>query len=91
MSNIELESALKEYRQLQRMQEEVAAELEAIKCRVRDAMMNMGVDTLAAGEYKVSDKTITSTRLDTTALKAALPEVATAFTRAITSRRFCVV
>lgn len=47
-------------------------------------------EELRAGEYKVTWKAVTSSRLDTAALKKALPDVASAFTRQTTTRRFCV-
>ena len=47
-------------------------------------------EELRAGEYKVTWKAVTSSRLDTTALKKALPDVASRFMKSITSRRFCV-
>lgn len=48
------------------------------------------VRELRAGEYKITWKAVTASRLDSKALKAALPEVAERFTRATTTRRFCV-
>lgn len=47
-------------------------------------------DELTAGEYKVTWKTVTSTRLDTTALKKALPDLVERFNKTTTARRFCV-
>ena len=47
-------------------------------------------ETVQAGEYRVSWKSITSARIDTTALKKALPDVAARFTNQITTRRFVV-
>lgn len=47
-------------------------------------------EELRAGEYKVTWKPVESVRIDTTALKKALPDVAAAFTRKTTTRRFCV-
>ena len=47
-------------------------------------------ETLFAGAFKVSWKTFTSSRLDSTALKKALPEIAAQFTKQTTARRFSV-
>ena len=47
-------------------------------------------ELLTAGAYKVSWKTFTSSRVDTTALKKALPEVAAAYTKTTTGRRFSI-
>ena len=47
-------------------------------------------EELRAGEYKITWKPVTSTRVDTGALKAAAPELVERFTKATTTRRFCV-
>ena len=47
-------------------------------------------ESVQAGEYKITWKAVTASRIDTTALKKALPEVAERFTKTTTARRFCV-
>ena len=47
-------------------------------------------ESIKAGEYKITWKAVTSSRIDTTALRKALPDVAERFTRETTTRRFCV-
>ena len=47
-------------------------------------------EELRAGEYKITWKAVTASRLDSKALKAALPEVVERFTKTTTTRRFCV-
>ena len=46
---------------------------------------------MTAGVFKVTWKAITSARLDTAALKKALPDVVERFTKTTTTRRFQVV
>ncbi len=88
MSKNEIERKLKELRELQALIEEAEQEAETIK---DDIKAYMGDDEeLRAGEYKVTWKNVTSARLDTAALKKALPEVAERFTKETTTRRFCV-
>lgn len=88
MSISEIESKVRELRQLQILIEEAQAEAETIKDALKAHMGDS--EELHAGEYKVTWKTVTSSRLDTTALRKAIPEVAAAFTRITTTRRFCV-
>lgn len=88
MSNTELTSKIKELRELQALIEEAQAEAEAIKDTLKAYMGDR--EEVRAGEYKVTWKTVTSSRLDSKALKAALPEVAARFTTQTTSRRFVV-
>ena len=47
-------------------------------------------EELRAGEYRITWKAVKAARIDTTALKKALPDVAQAFTRETVTRRFCV-
>lgn len=88
MSMNEMESKIRELRQLQNLIEEAQVEAEAIKDSIKAQMGD--AEELRAGEYKVTWKAVTASRLDTAALKKALPEVAERFTKTTTSRRFCV-
>lgn len=88
MSTNELEMKIRELRQLQQLIEEAQAEAEGIKDAIK---AHMGAsEELRAGEYKVTWKPVTSSRLDAAALRAALPEVAARFTRTSMTRRFTV-
>ena len=89
MSIKEMEIKCRELRQLQALIEEAQAEAEAIKDSIKAAMGDS--EAIQAGEYKVTWKPVTSTRLDTAALKKALPDVAELFTKETTVRRFSVV
>ena len=88
MSIHEIEAKARELRQLQQLIEEATAEAEAIKDQIKAHMGE--AEELRAGEYKITWKSVTSTRLDAAALRKALPEVAERFTRTTTTRRFCV-
>ena len=88
MSMNEMESKIRELRQLQNLIEEAQAEAEAIKDSIKAQMGD--AEELRAGEYKVTWKAVTASRLDTAALRKAMPDVASAFTRETTTRRFCV-
>lgn len=88
MGTHELESKVKELRQLQALIEEATAEAEAIKDTIKAAMGD--TEELRAGEYKITWKAVNASRIDTTALRKALPDVAERFTRITTTRRFCV-
>lgn len=89
MSTQEVESKIRELRQLQQLIEEAQQEAESIKNTLKAHMGER--EELRAGEYKITWRPVTSARIDTTALKAALPDVAAAFTRETVTRRFCVV
>ena len=88
MSNPNMESKVKELMELRRMKEEIEAEITAAEDEIKGVMGEE--DTLLAGAFKVSWKTFTSSRLDSTALKKALPEIAARFTKQTTARRFSI-
>lgn len=90
MSINEMDSKVKELRELRRMAEELAAEIDSIQDTIKAHMDAEGVDTITGTDWKVTYKAVTSSRLDTAALKKALPDVAERFSKTSTSRRFCV-
>lgn len=86
MRNTELTSKIRELRELEALIAE--AQAEAIKDTLKAHMGDR--EELRAGEYRITWKAVTSSRLDSKALKAALPDVAQAFTKQTTTRRFVV-
>ena len=88
MSINEMEAKARELRQLQSLIEEAQAEAEALKDAIKAAMGDS--ESIQAGEYKITWKDVTSSRIDTAALKKALPDVAERFTKETTVRRFTV-
>ena len=88
MSTHELEMKCRELRQLQALIDEAQAEAETIKDTIKAAMGDS--EALQAGEYKITWKPVTTTRIDAAALRKALPDVAAAFSKETTVRRFSV-
>lgn len=88
MGTIELDAKVKELRELRRMAEEIAAEIDGLTDTIKAEMTARGVDELSGTDWKASFKAVTSSRLDTAALKKALPDVAAAFTKQSSTRRF---
>lgn len=90
MSSVEIGRKVQELRELQRMAEELAAEMEAIRDSIKAHMDAQAVYELAGTDYKVTWKEVTTARLDGKALKAAMPEIVQRFTKTTTARRFVV-
>lgn len=88
MSTIELNSKVKELRELRRMADELQQEIDGLTDQIKAVMTERDTDTLTGDDYKITWKAVTSSRLDTAALKKALPQVAEQFTKTSTSRRF---
>lgn len=83
-----MNAKVKELRELRRMAEELQAEIDALQDAIKAEMDARSLDALAGTDWRITWKPVTSSRLDTTALKEALPEVAQRFTRTTTARRF---
>ena len=88
MSEQDIIRKVKLLREMQRMAEDAQAEAEALKDEIKAYMG--GSEELRAGEYKITWKSVESSRVDTKALTKAMPDVAAAFTRKSTIRRFVV-
>ena len=88
MSNPTLESTIHEILDLKRMREELDATITSLEDSIKAVMGDEEI--LTAGAYKVRWKTFTSSRVDTTALKKAMPDVAAQFTKQTTARRFSI-
>lgn len=83
-----INAIMAELAQYIRMQEEAAAMVESLKDQLKAQMQAAGVDTLAGDEHKATYKAVTSSRVDTSALKRDLPEIAAKYTKTTTARRF---
>ena len=88
MSISEMEVKARELRQFQALIEEAQAEAEAIKDAIKAAMGDS--ESVQAGEYRITWKAVTSSRIDTSALRKALPDVAERFTKETVTRRFVI-
>lgn len=83
-----IEKKIRELREMMALIEEAQAEAETLRDEIKAFMGSQ--EELRAGEYRVTWKPITSARLDTTALRAAAPELVERFTKTTTTRRFHV-
>lgn len=83
-----MNAKVKELRELRRMADELAGEIEAIQDEIKAHMTESNTDTLTGIDWKVTWKAVTSRRLDSTVLKKALPDVAERFMKESVSKRF---
>ena len=88
MSISELDMKVKELRELKRMADELAGEIEALQDGIKAHMTEQDTDTLTGTDWKITWKAVTSNRMYTTALKKELPDIAARYTKASVSRRF---
>lgn len=90
MSMNDLLNLVEQYKEAQQLIEAAQNEMEALKEQIKAEMAARGETHINVGTHKVSCTTVTSSRLDSKALKAANPELAAQYTKTITSTRFCV-
>ena len=82
------DAIMQELAQYTRMAEEIAATVDSLKDILKKHMVENGLDVLTGSEHKATYKTVTSSRIDTSALKKALPEVAERYTKTSETKRF---
>lgn len=83
-----MEDKIRELQELKRMREELEAEITSLEDAIKSDMGER--EELTAGAYKVTWKPVKSRRIDTAAMKKALPEVCERFMKETVVRRFCV-
>ncbi len=83
------ESMCSEYRENKRLIEELQALNEDLKAGILAIMGDR--ETVTEGAAKASNKTVTSSRLDSSALKAQAPDIFAQFSKSTTYKRFTVV
>lgn len=89
MSNPTMESKVKELLELKRMKEELEAEITSLEDAIKTVMGDE--ETLLAGAFKVSWKSFSSTRFDSVRFKKEHAELAAAYTKTTTARRFSII
>lgn len=85
---MDINETMKELAEYIRLGEEVAANIEALKDALKAYMTETGVELLTGSEHKATYKAVTSSRIDTAALKRDHPDIATAYTKKTETKRF---
>ena len=88
MSIQEIDVKVKELRELQAMVEEATAQIEAIKDSIKLKMVDEGTEVLQGDGWKATWHTVTTSRLDSKALKAAFPELVAQYSKVTSTTRF---
>ncbi len=88
MSNPAMEATIHELLELKRMREELDGEIIALEDAIKAVMGSE--ETLIAGAYKVSWTPFTTSHFDSTAFRKDHADLAAAYTKTATVRRFTV-
>lgn len=88
---MDINAIMAELAQYTRLQEDVAAMVEALKDQLKQYMDENQLETLTGNEHKATYKTVTSSRIDTAALKRNAPDIAELYTKTTATKRFTFV
>lgn len=88
MSTKEITKTAAELMELRRMREELDAEIATLEDAIKKEMGDR--EQLIAGAFKVTWKPMTSSRFDSARFKKDHAELAAAYTKTTTARRFCI-
>ena len=91
MSMNELNARVKRLKDLKTKEAEIAEQIATIEEEIKAEMTERGVEELSVGGYRIRWQKVFSNRLDTTALKTAVPDIVALFTKPTETRRFTVV
>lgn len=81
---------IKAYKQYQRIIDEAAEQLNAIKSDIINTMTSAGVDNIIIDEYKIKYIEVLSDRLNTKALKEEAPAIYEQYKTTTKSHRFII-
>lgn len=90
MSINEMTAKVRTLKELETLIAEAQAEAEAIKDEIKAEMTTQNTEELSVDVYKVRWTTVKSERLDATAFKKALPDLAKQFTKTTSTKRFVI-
>ena len=85
-----IENRVKKLQEIEAQQKELETAAEAIRAELKADMEEKGLDELKTKNFILRWKEIISNRLDSKALKAALPDVYGQFCKTSASRRFTI-
>lgn len=85
-----MENRVKKLREIEAQQKELETAAEAIRAELKADLEDKGVEELKTKNFLLRWKEIVSNRIDSKALKAALPDVYGQFCKASVSRRFTI-
>ena len=90
MSTNEMTAKARALKRMKAKAEELAEQMSALEAEIKAEMEAQGVEEITAGTIKIRWTKIISNRLDTAALKKAVPDIAALFTKPTESRRFTI-
>ena len=88
MKNTNIDAIITEYKEYQRLQDELKEQMDVLKAEMIEYLDSNGADEYMSDAGKISYREVLSKRLDSTALKKKMPELYAAFQRQTSNMRF---
>ena len=85
---MDINAIMTQLAQYKRLQEDATAMVESLIDTLKQHMTDNRIETLTGTEHKATYKTVTSSRIDTTALKRNAPDIAEKYTKTTETKRF---
>lgn len=85
---MDINNTMKQLAEYQRIQEETATIIDGLKDELKRYMQDNNTDVIIGTEHKASYKDVSSSRLDSKALKNDMPDIVSRYTITTTTKRF---
>ena len=90
MAPAELSNAIRDLKELKTLQDRIALKIKTLEDQIKEHMADTDMFAITGDGYAVSWNEVSSTRLDTTALKHDMPDIAAQYMKTSITRRFIV-
>jgi len=90
MTITEINNNARELKELKLLREELNNEIAAIEDKIKAQMLEANTDSIVTTQFRITWKEVKTSRVDVTALKQALPDIYSMFTKETVARRFIV-
>jgi len=90
MTHAELTAKATELKELKVLAEELKNQISALEDEVKQEMTNQGTDTILAGPVKITWKSYTSKRFDSTGFKKDHADLYAEYSKQVEAKRFLV-
>ena len=90
MTPAELNTTVRDLKELKTLQDRITAKIKTLEDQIKEHMADTDMFAITGDGYAVTWNEVSSTRLDTTALKHDMPDIAAQYMKTSITRRFIV-
>ena len=90
MTRDELSTTVHDLKELRALQDRIAAKIKTLEDQIKEHMADTDMFAITGDGFAVTWNEVSSTRLDTTALKHDMPDIAAQYMKTSITRRFIV-